>query len=134
MGNTESRDGQWSAQGEAGHAAQPDEGMGNAERARWSTTNGNNAGMGDQECQEKSGESQSGNASQALDRAGEWQTESTLGRSITRTSDWLDNAELCITCDNRTDELRLLGNGVVPATAELAFRTLLDELLTTMSH
>jgi hypothetical protein len=41
---------------------------------------------------------------------------------------------LCITCDNRTDELRLLGNGVVPATAELAFRTLLDELLTTMSH
>lgn len=30
--------------------------------------------------------------------------------------------------DNRTDELRLLGNGVVPACAELAFRTLLDEL------
>lgn len=30
--------------------------------------------------------------------------------------------------DNRTDELRLLGNGVVPATAALAFRTLLDEL------
>jgi hypothetical protein len=30
--------------------------------------------------------------------------------------------------DNRTDELRLLGNGVVPATAELAFRTLFNEL------
>jgi site-specific DNA-cytosine methylase len=29
-------------------------------------------------------------------------------------------------CTNRTDELRLLGNGVVPATAELAFRTLLS--------
>jgi hypothetical protein len=29
---------------------------------------------------------------------------------------------------NRTDELRLLGNGVVPATAERAFRTLLKEL------
>jgi hypothetical protein len=29
------------------------------------------------------------------------------------------------TVDNRTDELRMLGNGVVPATAELAFRTLL---------
>jgi hypothetical protein len=29
---------------------------------------------------------------------------------------------------NRTDELRLLGNGVVPATAELAFRTLWEEL------
>jgi hypothetical protein len=29
---------------------------------------------------------------------------------------------------NRTDELRLLGNGVVPATAELAFRTLMQQL------
>jgi len=29
---------------------------------------------------------------------------------------------------NRTDELRLLGNGVVPATAELAFRTLFSSL------
>jgi len=38
-------------------------------------------------------------------------------------------AELCVTCDNRTDELRLLGNGVVPATAERAFRTLLAELI-----
>jgi hypothetical protein len=31
-------------------------------------------------------------------------------------------------CDNRTDELRLLGNGVVPATAELAWRTLYKRL------
>jgi hypothetical protein len=30
--------------------------------------------------------------------------------------------------DNRTDELRLLGNGVVPATAEIAFRTLFARL------
>ena len=37
------------------------------------------------------------------------------------------DSELCLSCDNRTDELRLLGNGVVPATAELAFRTLLAE-------
>jgi hypothetical protein len=37
-------------------------------------------------------------------------------------------ADLCVSCDNRTDELRLLGNGVVPATAELAFRTLWEEL------
>jgi hypothetical protein len=35
---------------------------------------------------------------------------------------------LYVTCDNRTDELRLLGNGVVPATAALAFRTLLCDL------
>ena len=40
----------------------------------------------------------------------------------------LDYAELCVTCDNRTDELRLIGNGVVPATAALAFRTLLREV------
>ena len=37
-------------------------------------------------------------------------------------------ASLYTTCDNRTDELRLLGNGVVPATAALAFRTLLDSI------
>lgn len=38
-------------------------------------------------------------------------------------------ADLYTSCDNRTDELRLLGNGVVPATAELAFRTLWRELV-----
>jgi hypothetical protein len=35
---------------------------------------------------------------------------------------------LCISHDNRTDELRLLGNGVVPATAEKAFLTLYNKL------
>ena len=40
----------------------------------------------------------------------------------------MDYAELCISCDNRTDELRLLGNGVVPATAERAFVKLMQEL------
>ena len=42
--------------------------------------------------------------------------------------------DLYITCDNRTDELRLLGNGVVPATATLAFQTLLAELLNTQPN
>ena len=37
--------------------------------------------------------------------------------------------DLYTSCDNRTDELRLLGNGVVPATAELAWRTLFNELI-----
>jgi len=37
--------------------------------------------------------------------------------------------QIAVVNDNRTDELRLLGNGVVPATATLAFQTLLTELL-----
>ena len=60
---------------------------------------------------------------------GERQAQPPLGRNPDGTSDWLDYTELYTTCDNRTDELRLLGNGVVPATAERAFRTL-TELLT----
>lgn len=56
------------------------------------------------------------------------QTQSTLGRDAHGSAGGLDYAELCITCDNRTDELRLLGNGVVPATAALAFLTLLQQL------
>jgi hypothetical protein len=35
---------------------------------------------------------------------------------------------LSVSCDSRVDELRLLGNGVVPATAALAFQTLWHEL------
>lgn len=54
--------------------------------------------------------------------------EQSLGRNFNESSSGLDYAELSISCDNRTDELRLLGNGVVPATAELAFRTLFNEL------
>jgi DNA (cytosine-5)-methyltransferase 1 len=55
------------------------------------------------------------------------QTQSPLGGDADGPSDRLDDAELYVTCDNRTDELRLLGNGVVPATAALAFTTLLNE-------
>lgn len=58
-----------------------------------------------------------------------WQTESTMGGNAYGTPHWMDYAELSVSCDNRTDELRLLGNGVVPATATLAFQTLLAELL-----
>jgi DNA (cytosine-5)-methyltransferase 1 len=57
------------------------------------------------------------------------QAQPSLGGNPDGPSDWMDYAELYTTCDNRTDELRLLGNGVVPATAERAFRTLLTELL-----
>lgn len=60
---------------------------------------------------------------------GNRQTESTLGRDADGAADWLDDAELFVTSDNRTDELRLLGNGVVPATATRAFLVLMDQLL-----
>ena len=68
-------------------------------------------------------------AAQPDEGAGCGQIKSTLGRNFNELTSGLDYAELCVTCDNRTDELRLLGNGVVPATAERAFRTLIRELL-----
>ena len=77
--------------------------------------------------------SQGGCSDHAVDGAGEEphqrQTQPPLGRDADGSAGGLDYAELCITCDNRTDELRLLGNGVVPATAERAFRVLIKELL-----
>lgn len=69
-------------------------------------------------------------------------TEQSMGLHSNGTSDGLGHAELSglcdselaeirewmVKCDNRTDELRLLGNGVVPATATRAFLNLLEEL------
>ena len=57
------------------------------------------------------------------------QTQPAMGGNTDGPASGLDYAKLCITCDNRTDELRLLGNGVVPATAALAFRTLAREII-----
>ncbi len=68
--------------------------------------------------------------------------ERPMGYTIDGTSDGLGHAELpslcdselaeirewMVKCDNRTDELRLLGNGVVWQTAERAFRVLMEEL------
>ena len=64
----------------------------------------------------------------AISDQGNWQTQPTLGRDLDGPAGGVDYAELCISGDNRTDELRLLGNGVVPATATLAFTTLLKQL------
>ena len=61
--------------------------------------------------------------------SGERQTQPPLGGDLDGPADGLGYAELCVTCDNRTDELRLLGNGVVPACAERAFRLLVSELM-----
>ena len=58
-----------------------------------------------------------------------WQTQPSVGGISDGIAGGMDYAELCVSCDNRTDELRLIGNGVVPATAEKAFRTLMGKLL-----
>ena len=58
----------------------------------------------------------------------QWQAQPSLGRDADGTAGGMDYAELCIAGDNRTDELRLLGNGVVPATATRAFLTLMKQL------
>ena len=55
-------------------------------------------------------------------------TKSSMGRDLDGAPDRVDYAELCESLDNRTDELRLLGNGVVPDTAERAFRILWSSL------
>ncbi len=57
------------------------------------------------------------------------QAQPSLGRDADGLTHRLDHAVLHISTDNRTDELRLLGNGVVPATAERAFRVLVGELM-----
>lgn len=60
--------------------------------------------------------------------AGEGETEPPVGGDPDGAPGRLDYAELCVAGDRRIDELRLLGNGVVPATAERAFRVLYAEL------
>lgn len=61
-----------------------------------------------------------GSTSRELQR----QVEPSMGRDTDGPARGVDYEELCHSVDNRTDELRLLGNGVVPATAERAFRVL----------
>jgi len=62
--------------------------------------------------------------------SGELQGEakSEVGGDVDGATRWMGNAELYESCDNRTDELRMLGNGVVPDTARRAFEILWEEL------
>lgn len=69
-----------------------------------------------------------------IEQAEPRQAQPPLGGNPDGPADWMDYAELYTTCDNRTDELRSLGNGVVPSTAERAFRTLLTELITNKTN
>ena len=103
------------------------EAMGNAESADGRSITGDHRGqqgsLGEQE------QVQLGGGDCGALRESNWQAQPPLGGNPDGPADWMDYAELYTTCDNRTDELRLLGNGVVPATAERAFRTLIKELL-----
>ena len=103
------------------------EGMGNAEAGSAGEIVGDTEGGMPRQSSAGDWREGAGGASETGET--EWQAESTMGRNAYGTASGMDYAELCITCDNRTDELRLLGNGVVPATATLAFQTLLAELL-----
>lgn len=69
------------------------------------------------------------NSAFGLEQPSGRQTEPSLGRDTYGSAGGMDYAQLCVSGDNRVDELRLLGNGVVPATAERAFRILTAELL-----
>lgn len=69
----------------------------------------------------------SNNRSQVCDTLQE-ETKSSMGGSIDGFANWLDCAELYESCDSRVDELRLLGNGVVPDVAKIAFLSLWQEL------
>lgn len=56
------------------------------------------------------------------------QSKPPMGRGVNGAPDWLDYAKLCYSVDSRVDEIRMLGNGVVPAVAERAFRVLFKRL------
>jgi len=119
---------------------EPSESVGNAEilRAQGAWPKQQAAGfmqsstMGNAASQRLEGGKQSAAARPETDSitaaSGDGQTQPSLGRDTDGSPDWMDYAKLCVTCDNRTDELRLLGNGVVPATVEKAFRTLWNQL------
>jgi hypothetical protein len=56
--------------------------------------------------------------------------ESQFALDATSTTQIVDAQDrIATSIDNRTDELRLLGNGVVPQTAERAWRVLVEELI-----
>lgn len=124
VGNAESGARLGRASGNKGHAAQPNQSLGNASNARRQGGRGaNDPGWQVQRSAEPDGSGSNGEM-----ESRQRQTQPALGGNADGSASGLDYAELCVTCDNRTDELRLLGNGVVPATAALAFITLFNEL------
>ena len=101
---------------EVAEAGQPSAGLGDAASTEW-------------RADDLWGEGQTIKTSAAFAAPDGRQTQPALGRNADGPPGRLDYAQLCVAGDSRVDELRLLGNGVVPAVAERAFVTLLDELL-----
>ena len=116
--------------------------VGDTAGAGWFASNRDDESMAGSEREEKGREPESRHASQASDCASQRKAESEVGRDFARRLHGVDISELSglshselaeiyewmVKCDNRTDELRLLGNGVVPATAARAFAVLMNEL------
>lgn len=65
---------------------------------------------------------------QLSERNYEVKTESAMGGTVDGLASRLGTSEQFRSYDNRTDELRMLGNGVVPDTASRAFKILWKEL------
>jgi site-specific DNA-cytosine methylase len=84
------------------------------------SASGNHGSESGATCKPREGEPR-GRCSGSL-RESNGQAESRLGRATDAASSWVDPTA------NRVDRLRLLGNGVVPATAAKAFVTLLQRL------
>lgn len=102
--------------------------------AACSRTYGAAGKMDGEKSEKESGESKVGNTGQAIGNNGcresrnQRQTEPALGGNADGPAGGMDYAKLCVSGDSRVDELRLLGNGVVPATAERAFNVLASRL------
>jgi DNA (cytosine-5)-methyltransferase 1 len=118
VGDTTSGNGQRQASRDTGHAAQPDQGMADA------TIIGGGALWKEVGEPDRAGWT-SGAVKQHVCIG---QAQPPLGGDPDGCAHRLGHAKLYRSTDNRTNELRLLGNGVVPATAERAFRTLYGRL------
>lgn len=75
----------------------------------------------------EAGEPQRSNDTRRRD-SGNREAQPAMGGNADGASGRVDYAKLCCAVDNRTDELRLLGNGVVPDTAARAFRELWQDV------
>jgi DNA-cytosine methyltransferase len=111
--------------GQEQYSFEPSRALGNSESRNVKSKNGRIESRIRQKVEESNRKSDIGSSARNVSKKS---FKSAVGRNAHGNSDRLDFSELYQDCDNRTDELRLLGNGVVPDTAERAFRVLWKEL------